>query len=273
MSAGGAARGLGDSAAALAAGAEYVAAFTGPRAQGNLAAVIQCDRMPQRPLMQAAATAIACPASAFIAAAGKARYRVRWFSPRGEIALCGHGALAAGHVLLARSGGEALELVARTGTDIAVRRLDGKAHYELALPAIATVRRDMPQLSAALGARPIETRWNAAGYAIALFPEAQAVRALEPDRAELARLGPVQLIATAPGDADSDVVSRVFTAQGEDAATGSAHAALAPYWCARLGAERFSAAQASARGGWFECRSEGGQVWLAGRCLNAAREG
>ena len=60
------------------------------------------------------------------------------------------------------------------------------------------------------------------------------------------------VIVTAPGDGGHDVVSRVFVpAWGvdEDPVTGSAHAALAPFWCERLGRDAFTAFQASARGG------------------------
>ena len=76
-------------------------------------------------------------------------------------------------------------------------------------------------------------------------------------------------IATAPGD-ETDVVSRVFApAAGidEDPVTGSAHAVLAPYWAARLGRDRFTAFQASARGGRLDCTLAGDRVILGGSCV------
>jgi predicted PhzF superfamily epimerase YddE/YHI9 len=66
------------------------------------------------------------------------------------------------------------------------------------------------------------------------------------------------------------VVSRVFVpAWGvdEDPVTGSAHAALAPFWAERLGRESFSAFQASKRGGAVQCRLAGDRVVLGGRCV------
>jgi predicted PhzF superfamily epimerase YddE/YHI9 len=53
----------------------------------------------------------------------------------------------------------------------------------------------------------------------------------------------------------------------EDSVTGSAHAALTPFWAARLGRESFSAHQASRRGGDLTCRLDGEQAWLGGPCV------
>jgi len=48
--------------------------------------------------------------------------------------------------------------------------------------------------------------------------------------------------------------------------TGSAHAALAPYWAERLGRNDFTALQASARTGVLRCRLEGDRVLIGGHC-------
>jgi predicted PhzF superfamily epimerase YddE/YHI9 len=52
----------------------------------------------------------------------------------------------------------------------------------------------------------------------------------------------------------------------EDPVTGSAHAALAPYWAKRLGRNDFTALQASKRTGVLHCRLDGGRVLLGGHC-------
>jgi predicted PhzF superfamily epimerase YddE/YHI9 len=49
--------------------------------------------------------------------------------------------------------------------------------------------------------------------------------------------------------------------------TGSAHAALTPFWVSRLGRDRFTAHQASRRGGDLACRLEADQAWLGGECV------
>lgn len=244
-----------------------VDAFAGQNARGNRAAVILCPDLPEMAAMQARAAQLAEPATAFVCERPvDGAHRVRWFAPDREIALCGHGALAAGYVLLRQSGEAIVRLATAERRELEIRRLDSGPRYELALPAIPTAPREWPQLIDALGAVPSEIRRNAAGYALAVFDDPAQVAGLEPDQAKLVLLGNLQLSATAPGGSDADFTSRVFAGGREDAATGSAHAALVPFWCARLGRERLTAYQASAAGGRFECRLEGDLVWLGGEC-------
>ena len=75
-------------------------------------------------------------------------------------------------------------------------------------------------------------------------------------------------VVTARGDS-ADIASRVFVPYcgiDEDPVTGSAHAALVPYWAGRLGRSEFTAFQASRRGGHLQCRLDGDRVLLGGRC-------
>ena len=53
----------------------------------------------------------------------------------------------------------------------------------------------------------------------------------------------------------------------KDSVTGSAHAVLTPFWAAKLGRDRFTAFQASARGGRLSCRLDGDRAWLGGECV------
>ena len=76
-------------------------------------------------------------------------------------------------------------------------------------------------------------------------------------------------IVTAPGER-TDIVSRVFACGAgidEDPVTGSAHAVSAPYWAKRLGRDRFTALQASARGGRLTCELRDDRVVLGGACV------
>lgn len=227
--------------------------FVGKGALGNPAAVVTCPNLPPEDEMQRQAARIGAPATAFVVGSGA----VRWFSPEREIALCGHGALAAGHVLIGSGQGDEVALRIKDGREIGVRRISGDGHYEIGLPEIRTAPKELPALANALRATPLQFRWNEAGYALAILETAQEVREIAPDPHMLAALGNWQVSVSAPGDIDgADIVSRVFSGGGkEDAATGSAHAALASYWCERLGRDRIIAYQASQRGGWLDCGS------------------
>ena len=117
---------------------------------------------------------------------------------------------------------------------------------------------------------PDSPAWFAEGCndaAIVEVADEAAVRALRPDFVALAKISRMAVV-TARGEQE-DVVSRVFVPYlgiDEDPVTGSAHAALAPYWADRLARTEFTALQASARTGLLHCRLEGDRVILGGHC-------
>ncbi|MGV2497797.1 PhzF family phenazine biosynthesis protein [Pelagerythrobacter aerophilus] len=247
----------------------HVDAFADRPFAGNQAAVMPLGEWLPDDVLQAIGEENNFAETAFVVPdeSGAADWELRWFTPVCEIRLCGHATLASGHVLLGRDGGERVTFRTRQAGVLEVRRSD--AGYELALPAIPTERSDWPEAVTLLGAQPLEIWRNPDRYGIYLFGSEHEVRALAPDLRGLGALGDDQFICTAPGR-DVDVVSRVFVPGGgvdEDSVTGSAHAALTPFWAARLGRESFTAHQASRRGGDLTCRLEGDRAWLGGPCV------
>lgn len=244
-------------------------AFAARTFGGNQAAVMPLEEwLPDTTLLDIAAENLFAE-TAFVVRdeTGAADWELRWFTPTEEVRLCGHATLASGHVLLTRDGGERVTFRTRRAGSLEVRRAANG--YELALPAIATERSSWPEAVALLGAEPLEVWRSPDRYGIYLFENEAGVRALTPDLRGLARLGNDQFICTAPGD-KTDMASRVFVPGGgvdEDSFTGSAHAALTPFWTARLGRNEVTAHQASSRGGDAVCRLDGERVWLAGGCI------
>jgi predicted PhzF superfamily epimerase YddE/YHI9 len=248
----------------------HVDAFAARPFAGNQAAVMPLDAWLPDATLQAIGEENNFAETAFVVRdeTGAADWELRWFTPAMEIRLCGHATLASGHVLLGRDGGERVTFRTRRAGILEVRRKAGGG-YELALPAIPTEPRDWPEAVALLGAQPRGGWRSPDRYGIYLFASEGDVRALDPDLRGLGALGDDQFICTAPGTR-TDVVSRVFVPGGgvdEDSVTGSAHAALAPFWAARLGRDSFTAHQASRRGGDLTCRLEGEQAWLGGGCV------
>jgi PhzF family phenazine biosynthesis protein len=246
-----------------------VDAFADRPFTGNPAAVVPLEEWLADETLQAIAAENNLSETAFaVPTGGEADYDLRWFTPTTEVALCGHATLASGHVLL----GERAEVRFRTrhaGVLIVSRDGDG---YALDLPETRVAPSDEPELLAALGlpeAQAFISISGAEATAIILVEDEAALRACAPD---MRALGGIELMAivTAPGSAETDVVSRVFVpAWGvdEDPVTGSAHAALTPFWCERLGRDSFTAFQASRRGGRLSCRPQGDRVILGGRCV------
>lgn len=247
----------------------HVDAFATRTFGGNQAAVMPLEEwLPDETLLAIAAENLFAE-TAFLVRdeSGVVDWELRWFTPAEEVRLCGHATLASGHVVLTRDGGERLTFSTRKAGHLEVRRVG--ALYELALPAIPTEPSNWPEAVALLGAEPQAVWRSPDGYGIYLFASEADVRALSPDLKALGRLGNDQFICTAPGDA-TDIASRVFVPGGgvdEDSFTGSAHAALTPFWTARLGRDHLTAHQASERGGHAICRLEGERVWLSGGCV------
>jgi PhzF family phenazine biosynthesis protein len=248
----------------------HVDAFASRPFAGNQAAVMPLDEWLADDVLQAIGEENNFAETAFVVrdASGAADWELRWFTPACEIRLCGHATLASGHVLLERDGGESVTFHTRKAGVLEVRRL-AEGGYELALPAISTAPGEWAEAAALLGAEPLDVWRSEDRYSVFLLDSEETVRALRPDFKGLAALGDDQFICTAPGKT-VDVVSRVFVPGAgvdEDSVTGSAHAVLTPFWAARLGRDRFTAHQASARGGDLVCRLEEGKAWLGGECV------
>ncbi|WP_435419207.1 PhzF family phenazine biosynthesis protein [Parerythrobacter aurantius] len=251
----------------------HVDAFADKPFTGNQAAVIPLPAWLPDDVLQAIGEENNFAETAFLVpdATGAADYELRWFTPACEIRLCGHATLASGHVVFEALGGhrDAQRVTFRTRKAGILEMLRSASGCELALPAIPTEPGDWPEAVALLGAKPQEVWRSPDRYGIYLFASEEEVRGLDPDLRGLGALGDDQFICTAPGR-QTDVVSRVFVPGGgvdEDSFTGSAHAALTPFWADRLGRDSFSAFQASARGGYAQCRREGPTAWLGGNCV------
>jgi PhzF family phenazine biosynthesis protein len=117
---------------------------------------------------------------------------------------------------------------------------------------------------------------------VVVLDSAEEVARLQPDFSAFRDVPHGGIVCTAPaargpagvaGTADADFVSRYFAPRigvNEDAVTGSAHCALAPFWQQRLGAAagaRLRGVQLSARGGAMDCRVCGERVELSGSAV------
>ena len=265
-------------------------AFTDRAFAGNPAAVAFLDdavpgAWPPEPWMQALAAEMNLSETAFVTAPGPDGARgLRWVTPAVEVPLCGHATLASAHAL-AETGrlapARAAAFDTASGRLTVTPRPDGA--WTLDLPALAAAEAPAPSgLAAVLGQTPV---WygRTGTDGLAVLPSADAVRALAPDPAAVAALGVRALIVTAagrPSDAPDDdaprpdVVSRFFAPGAgiaEDPVTGSAHAALGPFWAARLGRGALACEQASARGGTLAVAVAGDRVHLTGRAVTILR--
>ena len=243
-----------------------VDAFADRPLTGNPAGVMPLDRWLPDHVMQAIAAENNLAETAFTVPSESedADYDLRWFTPAVEVPLCGHATLAAGHILVHSDR-------VRFSTKSGILTVTKQKHLlELDLPAAKPVRTEDPALCAALGLSPRPAWLTTPEFndsAIVPLESEAEVRAVKPDFAKLKTIQRMAIV-TAPGD-EQDIASRVFVPYAgidEDPVTGSAHAALVPYWSDRLGRSEFSALQASTRTGVLHCRLEGDRVILGGHC-------
>ena len=242
-----------------------VDAFAEKPLTGNPAAVMPLDKWLDDGVMQAIAAENNLSETAFTVPSESEEFDfdLRWFTPTDEVEMCGHATLAAGHILMT---GSSVRFSTKSGLMTVTRRDE---LLELDMRAANLTEVDEPELCSALRL-PRSSAWLADGYndaAIIEVADEAAVRAVAPDFAALKSIHRMAVV-TAHGERQ-DIASRVFVPYlgiDEDPVTGSAHAALVPYWSERLGRSEFSALQASTRSGVLHCRQEGDRAVLGGQC-------
>jgi PhzF family phenazine biosynthesis protein len=249
-----------------------VDAFTNVAFAGNPAAVCLLPEERDEAWMQAVAREMNQAATSFLTL-GPEPGPLRWFSPKAELALCGHGTLATAHVLWETgtvSGADPIAFETRAGLLTCIRQ-DEWIVMDFPAEPPQIVETPPMELMHALGVRPRSVSRNRFDYLVELESET-AVRQVRPDLPALAAVPTRGVIVTAPADdAEVDFVSRFFAPAagiGEDAVTGSAHLCLGPFWGARLGKRELTGYQASERGGTVRMVLRSERVDLLGQAVS-----
>jgi len=207
-----------------------------------------------------------------------ADYRVRIFTPGGELPFAGHPTLGSCHAWLA-AGGKPRKpglVVQQCGVGNVRVRCDGP-RLEFAAPALKRTGALEPEVLAkiveALSLQPsdiVQHQWvdNGPGWCAVMLRSARQVLSLKPDWASL---DPLKLGVVGPHDAGHDAAFevRAFIGGGgyEDPVTGSLNASLAQWLIgAGLAKSSYVAAQGTAlqRAGHIHLRKEGEEIWVGG---------
>ena len=243
-----------------------VDAFTDKVFHGNQAAVCVLEKWLPEERMMDITRENNFSETAFTVKEGE-KYHLRWFTPGGEIDLCGHATLATAFVLLNYYEKGVGQVVFDTlSGDLIVNRR-GEL-FEMEFPAYAL--RSVPVTDAmeeALGIRPVEAYM--ARDLLCVLDDEQAVRQLKPDLEKIREIDGLLLHVTARGR-EEDCVSRSFAPKlsvAEDPVCGSGHCHIIPYWAEVLGKDELVAYQASRRGGTLYCRREGDKIFMAGKAV------
>ena len=247
-----------------------VDAFTAEAFGGNPAAVCILEEEKETPWLQNLASEMNLSETAFLYPQEKG-YKLRWFTPKTEVDLCGHATLASAHILWETDrldSGVAANFQTRSGL-LKAERNDG--WIELDFPAQSVEKMDPPiELLDALEVEPKYVGQSKFDYLIEVEKEA-TINNLSPDFGLLSQVETRGVIVTSSSESEQyDFVSRFFApAVGvdEDPATGSSHCCLGFFWQEKLGKDEMVARQLSARGGILKVKVEEDRVSLGGKAV------
>jgi len=208
-----------------------------------------------------------------------ADYRVRIFTPGGELPFAGHPTLGSCQAWLLAGGRpkQAGEVIQQCGVGLVRVRREG-SRLAFAAPPCRMTEVEPVQLAQVVKALGLDTdqvrkaRWldNGPQWLALLLADADAVRALQPDHLALKRLAKVGVVAPQAAGEDTDFEVRGFVAPigiDEDPVTGSLNAGLAQWLIGEgLAPARYVAAQGSqlGRAGRVHVAQEGDSVWIGG---------
>ncbi len=246
----------------------YIAdAFTDRLFGGNPAAVVPLQTWLPDSRMQAIAMENNLSETVFFVKEGDG-FRIRWFTPATEVALCGHATLASAHILYTELGWKAdsIAFESRSGRLTVQKTQQG---LTLNFPANPPLETDPPPGIFDALKIPVSLVFKSRFDYMVLLDSESAVAALSPDFSALAHVPARGVICTAKGDT-VDFVSRCFYPQSginEDPVTGSAHTVTVPFWAAQLNKNKLQAEQISARGGKLFCELQNDRVLMTGTAV------
>lgn len=251
-----------------------VDAFTEKPFSGNPAGVCVLNEKLDEKIMQNIAHEINLSETAFLVKSNKEydlRYDLRWFTPEGEIDLCGHATLASAHILWEKGflkNDQEARFSTKSGLLTAIMN---NGWIELNFPALPEEKTEPPAgLLESLGVEATYVGKNIFDYLIEVESE-ETVRTMKPDFVKLSKVPARGVIVTARSrTGEYDFVSRFFAPEigiWEDPVTGSSHCCLGPYWQKRLNKDEFIAYQASERGGVLKVKVAGERVLISGKAV------
>lgn len=194
-------------------------------------------------------------------------YELRWFTPGGEIDLCGHATLGTAYVLfrfIEKDSGS-ISFQTKSG-QLIVKKVNDL--YEMDMPAYPLTEVPVTdEMELAIGFRPSEA-WLGRDLVCVMADEQQVLQAM-PNEERLKELDGLLLQLTAKGTT-YDCVTRSFAPKLnvlEDPVCSSGHCHVIPLWANKIKKRELIAFQASKRSGVLYCRIENDRVILAGKAI------
>lgn len=244
---------------------QYVVdAFTDKVFGGNPAAVCVMDKWLDDEIMLRITMENNLSETAFAVKEGE-NYKLRWFTPGGEIDLCGHATLATAYIITTFVEPSLKEVHFETLSGILTVNKNDEL-LEMDFPAYELKKVEVTDaMVEVIGVRPVEA-WMARDL-LCIVENEEDVRSMNPDMEKVKELDGLLLHVTAKGK-NFDCVSRSFAPKlnvPEDPVCGSGHCHIVPFWANKIGKNNIIAYQASRRGGTLYCKAEGNRIKMSGK--------
>ena len=207
-------------------------------------------------------------------------YILRWFTPGGEIDLCGHATLACAFVIMNYYEKNLKTVIFDTlSGKLTVNRKNGDL-YELDFPAYDLKKVEITdEMIELIGKKPTEAYLGR--DLMCIFDDEEFILSADLDSEKIKKLDGLLLHITAQHSNHSlnskiknttdkiDCISRSFAPKlnvYEDPVCGSGHCHIAPYWIKKLQKENLTAYQASKRSGTLYCSlANNGRMKMSGK--------
>ena len=249
----------------------YVAdAFTDHIFEGNPAGVCIMNAWPSEEKMSRIAIENNLSETAFAVKEDEDTYGIRWFTPGGEIDLCGHATLATAYILF-RFYEQKLNLL-QFCTKKSAHHLMVKKNGELLMmdfPTIEPVPFEYAEyMTEAMGAKPEEV-YRTERDLMLVYDSEETVQNLKPDFDKIRKFPVGKSVYVTARGRSCDYVGRAFWPKiniNEDPVCGAMYCTLIPFWYKRMEKKKTIARQLSARTGTIYCEYHGDRVTISGHC-------
>jgi PhzF family phenazine biosynthesis protein len=244
-----------------------VDAFAEELFTGNPAAVLPCKKMPSSELMQKIAIENNYSETAFVVKKDQGQYDLKWFTPGGEIDLCGHATLATAFVVhnFVDKGIDEMHFHTLSGELIVKKEESG---FTMDFPVGKSKPIPLTESIVQASSNLAKEAYFDGGDMVVIVSDEENLKKFEPDSELIKKLDGVGFILTTKSESkDFDFVSRCFYPKLdilEDPVTGRAHTYMTPIWIKKLGKTVMKAKQISKRGGVLTVRQNEDRVYITG---------
>jgi PhzF family phenazine biosynthesis protein len=253
----------------------FVDSFTSEPFKGNPAGVCILDDEMGSEKMLKIANEIGFSETAFIRKINDDHlYSIRYFSPKKEIALCGHATLASAKIIFEKTQASTISFI--TGENLNLTIGKSGSNIIMEFPIYDTVPLTTPKsVLTSLGLNDvINSSYSPKNKIILLeIADTETLAALNPDfNALIISYENINgVLVTAPSSTDQyDYHYRYFwpwAGTDEDPVTGGVQTFLAKYWSTRLSKKRMNAFQSSQRTGFMTVELNGDKVLIYGTAV------